>query len=240
MAIALVVHTGAGSSDSNNVTTSSIDSTGSSLLIDWCAYDGGVSPTPTDNKSNSWTGLTQRSGQFGRGRFFYSVASSIGSGHTSSLSTSSGFPALCFSTFSGASATPFDVENGGGSIAVTSVATGSITPSEDNELLVAGLMWEGPITSLTIDGTGWTILDTVAHNGSTNYGCALAYKIQTTATAENRTWSWTNTVTVAAAIASFKVAAAGGTDQPIEKRHGGVPFMSAQQLRAGGVRGGVW
>lgn len=29
------------------------------------------------------------------------------------------------------------------------------------------------------------------------------------------------------------------TDQPIEKRHGGVPFMSAQQLR-GGVRGGVW
>jgi hypothetical protein len=31
----------------------------------------------------------------------------------------------------------------------------------------------------------------------------------------------------------------GGTDQPIEKRHGGVPFMSAQQLR-GGVRGGVW
>jgi hypothetical protein len=31
----------------------------------------------------------------------------------------------------------------------------------------------------------------------------------------------------------------GGTDQPVEKRHGGVPFMSQLQLR-GGVRGGVW
>lgn len=30
-----------------------------------------------------------------------------------------------------------------------------------------------------------------------------------------------------------------GTDQPIEKRYGGVPFGTAMQLR-GGVRGGVW
>lgn len=240
MPIALVDHAAAGSADTNNVTTSAINSTAATLLAAWGAYDGGVGPTASDSKSNSWSGLTQRQGAFGRGRAFYSVPGSVGSGHTASLLTSSGFPAICFAVFSGVAASPVDQENGNGSVTGTSIATGSITPTEDNELIVAGLMWEGPITGLSIDGSGWTIVDTVAHNGSTNYGAAFAYKIQTAAAAENRTWSWGTSQTVAAAIVSFKAAATGGTDQPIEKRHGGVPFMSAQQLKAGGVRGGVW
>ena len=32
----------------------------------------------------------------------------------------------------------------------------------------------------------------------------------------------------------------GGDEQPYVKRTGGVPHMGLNQLRAGGVRGGVW
>lgn len=212
MAITLVTHTGAASLDGANVTTSSINTTGANFIAAFVAYDGGVSPTPTDSKSNTWTSLTAQTGQFGKGQWFYVANPTVGSGHTASVNVGSSFPAICFISFSGVTITsPFDQQNSGNSLASTSAATGSITPTATNELILAGLTTEAAISSLTIDGTGFTITDSVAGVAGTNYGAYIAYKVQTSIVAENRTWSWTGLNTSAALIASFKETGGGAT-----------------------------
>lgn len=207
MAIALVGHTAAGSADGNAVTTPNIDSTGANFLAQFVAFDGATSPTPTDNKGNTWTGLTTFVGNFARGRWWYSIPTSVGGGHNAGVNVASSFPTTCFLAFSGVAASPFDVQNGATGLAVSALATGSITPGQINELILVGLMVEAAISALSIDGTGFTITDQVAQVASQHYGANVAYKVKTDAVAENRTWSWTTAVDCCAAIASFKAAA---------------------------------
>lgn len=219
MAIALVNHTSAGSSDTNNVTTSSIDTTGATLLVAWIVFDfTAAEPSFSDNKSNTWTSLTiQSDGAAARGRWRYVANPTVGTGHTVTASGTTDFPAVCFLAFSGvAAASPFDVQNGAASSsAVTTLAPGSITPGQNNELVLVGLGVAGAISSLSIGGSGFTITDQVAFSSGAAYGADAAYKVQTTAGAENPAWSWTTAETCVAAIASFKAAAAAAQQQQL-------------------------
>ena len=112
--------------------------------------------------------------------------------------------------FSGAAAaSALDQQNGAVGTG-TSLATGSVTPSEDNELVVSGVsIADGSSGTYAVD-SGLTITDQILASAGNFEGGGLAYIIQTSAGAVNPTWSWTGSVNSAAVIATFKAAAAGG------------------------------
>jgi len=106
--------------------------------------------------------------------------------------------------FSGSSASPFDQQNGAASTGlVTSQQPGSITPTANNELIVT-LFGDSNCSSIPTIDSGFTITDAIAYNGSSNYGGAVAYLFQNTATAINPAWSITSSGNTVSSIASFK------------------------------------
>ncbi len=198
----------------NGFTTGAIDTTGADLIVLVTSWVDPFTPgTPTDSKGNSYTGLTTRTNTNDNAvRIWYKQAPIVGSGHTFTANGNGTYQTLCAMAFSGSVSTPFDVENGGPSSGtVTSLATGSITPTQDNELVIAAVSYDDT-TSLSIGGS-FTIADQGAFVLNNAVGGALAYLIQTTAAAANPTWSWTNSQKASAAIASFKAAAVGGSRQ---------------------------
>src|SRR5574341_912330 len=211
MAIALVVSTiKAASASTSSVTSDAVDTTGSSLLVvAVSSYAVVAVATVTDSKSNTWTQLTTRTdpgANLSRQTLYYAQNPTVGTGHTFTASTSptASFPAIGVYAFSGTATTAvFDVENGNGADAVTSIQPGSVTPTQNNEVVVAALCFESSDT-ISI-GSGFTLSDQVPWVVNVNFGLAIAYKIQTTAGAENPTWSWTTSDDIATAIATFKV-----------------------------------
>lgn len=202
MAFSLLVHTkGAGVT---NPTTGNVDTTGGNLLVvAVSSYSAGT--TVSDAKSNSWTPLTVST--FGEARTFitYSQGGTFGSGENFTYTGS--YAAIEGAAFSGSASSPFDVQNTNASaIKVTSLSTGSVTPSQNDSLIIATIATGGGGGGYSID-SGFTIIDSNDYVAFTNEGGAIAYKIQTTAGAENPTWSWTGSADAAASIAVFKPAA---------------------------------
>ena len=209
-AYSFVASAQARSTNLNNVTTSGIDTTGANLIV--VSATSFPIGTLTDSKSNSWTKLTTYSnGTVSVATaIFYCYAPTVGSGHTFTFTQASGAPSISVIAFSGAVASPADKDNGNTSFnSTTSVSTGSITPAENNELIVSGL--GGGATSGT-----WTANESMTNVGylptvsGQGYGTAIAYKMQTTAAAINPTWSSGVSGSGAVAIASFKAAPDAG------------------------------
>ncbi len=222
--IALVDHTfalGGGAS-------SAINTTGATLLIAGTSLFSG-SPSMADSKSNSgWTPLTSYSTGVYVSTLLYVANPTVGSGHTFTLSGS--FPALWVAAFSGVTlSSPFDVENG--STGTVAIQTGSVTPSQNNELVITVLTVATTTGAAAIDN-GFTILDGAASDGGSYVGGALAYKVQTTAAAVNPTWSYpgiTGDTRMTAGIATFK--ASGGATAALSRQANlatgsGGPFFS--------------
>lgn len=209
MTIALLSHTLKQGTSAGSGTSSAIDTTGASLLVAFVAdFTGSTASVFSDSEGNTWTGLTARplTGNM-RTRIYYCASPSTSASHTFQASGTSSFAAIAVSAYSGTAASPFDVENGATTLTATSLATGSVTPSEDNELLVFCAGYAS--SALTVD-VG-TMLDTAAIIGGTSYGIGMAYQIQTTATARSPSFSWSATNSCGAAIATFKAAASGTT-----------------------------
>jgi hypothetical protein len=205
VAYALVAHsTIAGT---NGGTSGAIDTSGANLLIFGLAYVNAGSVAASDSKSNTWADLTDPGPSSPQGRISYAKNATTGASHTGTGTGSGVFLGACFAAFSGAdTASPFDQQSTGLGAGLTSLQAGSILPGSDNQLIIATLSGFGQ-SSIAID-SGFTIIDTVVSSGGTNYGCATAYKIQTTAIAVNPTWSWTGSTAATAEIASFKAGAA--------------------------------
>lgn len=109
-----------------------------------------------------------------------------------------------------------------GAVASSStIQPGSATPSENNELIIAGL--SSGQTSYSING-GFTITDQLPLVGGNHMGGALAYLIQTSAAAANPTWTINTADQAATVLATFKSVAGGGgsTTQP---RHSAGTFQ---------------
>ena len=211
LAYALISNIAAGSSDAGaSVTTAGIDTTGATLLGLILGSYGLVGlPTISDSKSNTWNQRTRyNSNNYSSVTLYWSVPSSVGSSHTFTASGAGTFPSIAVTAWSGGHASaPYDVENGATGVGVSTLATGSITPSENNCLVIAGLCL-GQAETETID-SGMTISDSINFASGQHFGVAQAYIVQTTAAAINPTWGALNGQTVAADIASFKAAAAG-------------------------------
>lgn len=207
MAIALVNSVGYIPAGADGGTSGAIDTTGATLLVAAVTY--WVEPSRSDSKGNTWVAVTASEyGYDPKVRFYYVKNPTVGSGHTFTLGGSGSYSLLGFAAFSGTDTSAnVDQQNG-----ATGTQPGSITPTADNELIVC--MIGSYAASRTID-SGFTEICDLAGGGGPGYGMCLAYKVQTTATAVNPTWSENN----ATAIASFK---AGG---------GGAAFIARPNLR---------
>lgn len=190
-------------------TTSTTNMTGANLIVVGISYFPGTTPTITDSSSNTYTSAVTASANAGQYvlNCFYKQAPTVTSAMTFSF-TGGGFSALSVAGFSGAVSSPLDQTTSGNSGAslVTSQQPGSITPTQNNELIVACLAMGGSAGTTTGEavGSGYTITGVQHNTAGVTEGGALAYLIQNTATATNTTFSWTTTAYSVAGIMSFK------------------------------------
>jgi hypothetical protein len=205
--IAHVVSASAAGSGSS-ATTSSVNTTGATLLI--VALASGVLGTVSDNKGNTWVALTG----YGATPFiqlFYARNPIVGTGHTFTGTATSQFPSIAMMAFSGAATSyPFGhlTQDGG-----ADKTPGTITPLEDNELIVSALSDNSASTVYAIDA-GMTLGPTVVFIGGTAYGVAMAYEIQTTKAANTPTWTASG-ANNSSTQASFRVQPRGETTRII-------------------------
>lgn len=175
-------------------TTTGIDTTGSNLIV-LVALSYLSENTPTDNKGNTYTGLSTNDGASSlRLRMYYCAAPTVGSGHTFSTTSTYGadFIILAFSSMSG---TPLDQQsmNAGSG---TTLSPGSITTSQANTILVT--------SSAGLSNAASSISDSITIQSTTGI-TSVGYKVLTATTTINPTWTWgasqSDSVTK---IASFK------------------------------------
>jgi hypothetical protein len=194
----------------NGVTTSGINTTGANFIVitaSW--YPGSTSSgTLSDSNGNTWTALTARSSNtLNKSQIFYCYSPIVGSGHTFTYSGTGIFPSIIVAAWNNIASSPFDQENGAAStIAQGTWASGSITPSQGNTVVIAALGFENNSGgSVTLDG-GFTIIETNAYNSGNSEGSSLAYLILSSASAQNPTWDLGNpsVAAITAEIASFK------------------------------------
>ncbi len=209
--------TGSGQNGSGGM---NIVSTGCNFIVGGLGWYAGVTTDPSgasvDNLGNSLTSATKRTTATPTSvRIFYSTSASltVSATHSWSVTGSSLFVAGNFSCWSGvnAGASVLDQETGTTATSASSIILPTLTPSEDNCLIVTMLMFEdNSAGAVSINGS-FIPLDTVAFNGSANEGYAMAYLIQTTAQAVSPTWNvTTSTANLAAAMAIFKGPGGGG------------------------------
>lgn len=203
MTIAAGNHVAACSSDGNGVTTTGISTVGAKGIYLGVTYDNGTTPVISDSKSNTWTPRTAVN-NVADGiscRIYYCENPTTDAAHTFSASAVGSEPGIGVLAVTGVlTASSYDgVENGATAHAATTLQTGSATPDEDNCILIAFCGCSHQITSI---GSSFTLLDNPNPPG-TSWGPAMAYKIQTTAGAENPAFGFASSNAVAA-IAVFK------------------------------------
>jgi hypothetical protein len=141
--------------------------------------------TLTDSAGNTWTRIAQPGPANNQqwAEMYYSHNPTTSASHT--FSYSGGYAAMEAQAFSGsASGAVLDQSN---SAVTTGGQPGSITPTHDNELVVAS--WSSDASSNPTISSPYTITDSDLWNGGVTYGSAMAYAVQTTAAATNPTWT---------------------------------------------------
>lgn len=206
--------------DHTTATTAAFSTVGASMVyVGISDFQSSAKTTITNNHGDSVVERTERNTPGGaRIRVCYILNPTSDANYTvTATGAGSNYPSLCAESRAGGAAAPFDQENGA-QINNTTAQPGSVTPTEDNELLVVA---EGHSTSGTIAvDSGFGSLRQVDFAGGQNFGVAMASLLQTTAGAVNPTMNGGPTIS-AIAIATFKAAAAGGGAQ--------VPYQSYYQ-----------
>lgn len=217
-------------------TTSAIDTTGADLIVIVAGGQGSTN-TVSDSKGNTWTALTQQSSTGILSRIFYCQNPTVGTGHTFT-NTIDNFSvgAIAVAAFSGSTSSPFDQQNGAGAGFTGSIACGSVTPTQANELIVCGGLFYVGESTLTIDA-GQTRIEYLQSSSGNYTGVGLAYEIQTTATTRNPTWTINNggEAQLNAHIATFKSGGAGPAPKTRTLPMMGASLSSSIALAAAGV-----
>jgi hypothetical protein len=86
------------------------------------------------------------------------------------------------------------------------IQPGSVTPTQNNELVVTGIGTSIATGTPTVNG-GFTVENTVPLLGGQYFGGGLADLVQTAATPANPLWTWSGTGNLVAVIMTFKAAA---------------------------------
>lgn len=203
----LIAHTAAGSTDSNGFTTGGIDTSGAVFLIAVVVdYLLATQATLSDSKGNTWTALTTHSETVSgaRLRVFYAANAVVGTGHTFTVTSTTGYPSIAVQAWSGIqTSSPFDTENGNDLLSSASIQPGSVTPARSNELCITGVVLSAPVSGTLAIDSGFTVSDAVEYLVSNHFGAGFAYFVQSAGSTLNPTWSWTGSQGVAAVIALF-------------------------------------
>ena len=223
-AIALVSHAYCfDSGDSGSCTTSTINTTGATLLT--VVIEGyNATGTVSDHYANSWNYLTTQSvSGVGHLTIAYAYGPAVGASETFTCSVV--YAGCKASAWSGTLTTSsvYDTQNGASSSSATSLATGSITPAQTGELILSG--WgtrnnsgQGGTAAVT---ASLTILDCATV--STGDADCDAYLVDSNSSGINPTWSWNS------AAEDFEVAIAGF------KPSGAAPPTCGQSIALMGV-----
>lgn len=223
MAIAFLTSTAKSLYGSSSTTTNAINTTGADFIAVVVVWDGtaGSTNTVSDNQGNSWTPRTaihDNTGTLGNVRIHYCASPTTNSSHTFTLTCSGtpANPAIAVAAFSGVNSTPYDVENG--AYSGSPISTGSVTPTQDGSVLIAGVGGsQGTVDSIN---NGFTICGHGPRNPPTTYRTiGMAYKIQTTAAAINPAFTFGSGSFCYASIASFKPGGGGGGSQGAALHH---------------------
>ncbi len=203
----LIAH--ADAADNANVgfaTTSSATTTGANLIVVHVAWFSLSTPTAvvSDSKGNTWSPLTASvSDATWSSQFFYCSSPTVGSGHTFTATAASASAVVTFQAWSNMSTSSvFDQQNGGTGVGTSSVATGSITPSQANTVVIVGYVANNSRTFSSFSDGTYTSSDTETGTGTGLGG--MGYKVFTAASAQNITVNFSGNSTNAAVIASFK------------------------------------
>lgn len=230
-----IAHGSAGASAGNHKTVSvTVDSSGGDLIVMGGAWypNAGVNGTFSSNKAGTVSLTNVIAVTDSRAvRLAFMAAPTVGSGHVLTLDhlTSDIYPGLSVEVWAGSHASPLDQQNGASSASASSLAPGSITPTQDGELIFAVLMNENNSGGARSINGGFTLGDGTAYNAGASEGVHIAYLEQTSAVAANPTWSITNAAALAVKIVSFK-AAVVAAGQPTMRRWAGVPHMGGRSL----------
>lgn len=195
----------------NGVTSDPINTTGANLLIASVAWysAAGADVTTTefsDSKGNTWTQLNLAgviSSTPTANRMFWSVPTTVGSGHTFEVTETGSYASISVVAISNMSATPFDQQAQNEQSATTTIQPGSITASQANAVLVTGLAF---VTSGTISiNSSFVTPVTVDYSPGNGLGSSISVRIDTSASATNPTWSTTGSSGhMSASMASFE------------------------------------
>lgn len=200
MAFSLIAH--AAGFGNPAAVTSAVNTTGANLIV---VTGGGDGTTLVDSFGNTYTDIFGGViDGFATGVMRYCLNPTVGAVHTCTMS--SGRESLCMTAWSGAAAASvLDVNTSTATTSATgSFATGNLTPSVPGCLFIAGavdILSAG--APLTINfGTIANVADTVGNFANS----AMAYEVQTTATARNFTWAWSGAsgVRLSVMAAAFK------------------------------------
>lgn len=203
-------------------TTGACDTTGADLIVIGISWFGNTATPPTtftDSKGNSYAsaGLTaHEDGNPCSVRLYYLRNPVVGSGHTWTVSESSHYIGFTVAWFSGSNATLSIQQNGSTAAgAVTSLATGSVTPTNANALIVSALeASNADLLTEVATASGMTVVQ-ANNQGSNSQPVALAYVIQSGGpSALNSTWAWTSASNSTSTIATFDTATGGGAVTP--------------------------
>lgn len=206
-----------GSIGGGDATTAGIDTSAWDFFVGIVgSYSGGAAASFADNKSNAISSLTGYVANNNRVRIFYPTTYPINTDASNHTFTGGGgvasFPSVVVLGFSGVrSSSPFDAgkDAGASTASSTTLAPTSVTPSEDNCVVITGLSWTSSETPVAdggfVEPTNY-FTDYLAGN---HFGSAGAYLIQTSAAAANPNWTWGAATEAIAAIAVFRAAAGG-------------------------------
>jgi len=185
MAVAFVSR-GSAQWSGNNTT---IDTTGATLLVVWAADGAGNVGSLSDSKGNTWTPLPTRiePGSFVTGRFLYCVSPTVGTGHVFTL----GGPWFAWTVWAFSGVASYHSESGNTTAGTQPIASGSVTPSANGALILAGMSYFDSGTPSVAPGF---TTHNIPKTGS-SVGNMSGWLVQTTAAAINPTWSWTGTLT---------------------------------------------
>jgi hypothetical protein len=214
MTWALIAHTGVINDGSNPITSSPINTTGADLFVIFAVKQNDVVIAPTDSQSNTWVScgasVALAFGDVVKG--FYVASPTTSSSHTFSMIGVDN-PHIVVGAYSGSVASPLDQYNGILDPGVP-FQPGSITPTENGELIIACLsgLWGGTPTI-----NSGTITDSQEFSLSpfTYYSLAQAYFVQSTAATVNPTWdNYTDGYNdIGGIIVSFKGSTGGGVEE---------------------------
>lgn len=190
---------------SSGATTAGIDTTGADFIVIGVTGYGVSSWTVSDSQSNTWTAATEYASNPAV-QLYYCTNPTTSASHTFTLSGSAVYGRINAAAFSGvAASSPLESENSGSTTTTSPASTGSVTPTQNNTLLISagGL---GSVVSPGVSGSpAFTALDEHTGIGGSDYSTGFAYYVQATAANISSEFAWgSGTGDATAMIAAFK------------------------------------